>query len=51
MIRCPYIRDAVIRMLPTIRDDERIARLVSNSAYRVRPAEVRSLRCRKHAIG
>lgn len=51
MISCPYTRDAVIRMLPTIRDDARIARLVSNSAYAVRPMDVRKLRCRKHSVG
>lgn len=46
MIACPYTRDAVVKMLPTIRCDETIARRVSNSAYSINAADVRAVRRR-----
>ena len=45
MIRCPYTRDAVRQMLPIFpKDDEYIARRVSNSAYSVTANQVRAMR-------
>lgn len=49
MIRCPYTRDAVVRMIPVFKDDALIARRVSNRVYSITPADVRALRCRRPA--
>lgn len=44
MIKCPFTREAVIKMIPIYPDDAHIARRVSNSAYRISEIDVRRLR-------
>lgn len=47
MIRCPFTRDAVVQMIPIFKDDDLIARRVSNAAYSIKPSDVRALRFRR----